>query len=143
VILKTTVLADLIRERTLMIVVCLVAAFQLTLSASGLPGLACPLLKLTGWPCPGCGLTRAVLALLHGAWKKSLTLHAFAPILLAALALIGIASFLPQQQRQRFADTVERVEKKTRLSAVLLIGLVVYWLIRLLFPASLVLVTQK
>ena len=141
--MKTTVLTDLIRERTLMIVVCLVAAFQLSLSVSGLPALACPLLKLTGWPCPGCGLTRAVLALLDGEWKKSLTLHAFAPILLAALALIGIASFLPQQQRQRFADTVERVEKKTKLSAVLLIGLVVYWLIRLLFPASLVLVTQK
>ncbi|MBS1786833.1 MAG: DUF2752 domain-containing protein [Acidobacteria bacterium] len=120
-----------------------IAAFQLVLTASGLTGWECPLLKLTGWPCPGCGLTRAVLALLHGEWKKSLTLHAFAPILLAALALIGIASFLPQQQRQRLADTVENIEKRTRLSAVLLIGFVVYWLIRLLLPASLVLVTQK
>lgn len=131
------------RERMLLVIVCLVAVFQLGLSASGLPALACPLLKLTGWPCPGCGLTRATLALFHGEWQKSLTLHAFAPILLAALAFIGIASFLPQQQRQRFADTVEKVEKKTKLSAVLLIGLVVYWLIRLLFPASLVFVTQK
>lgn len=141
--MKSTVLADLIRQRMLMGVVVAVAAFQLALTASGLPGWGCPLLKLTGWPCPGCGLTRAVLALLHGEWKKSLTLHAFAPILLAALALIGIASFLPQQQRQRFADTVENIEKRTRLSAVLLIGLVAYWLVRLLFPASLVLVTQR
>ena len=141
--MKSTVLADLIRQRMLMVFVVAVAAFQLALTASGLPGWGCPLLKLTGWPCPGCGLTRAVLALLHGEWKKSLTLHAFAPILLAALALIGIASFLPQQQRQRFADTVENIEKRTRLSAVLLIGLVAYWLVRLLFPASLVLVTQR
>ena len=141
--MKSTVLADLIRQRMLMGVVVAVAAFQLALTAGGLPGWGCPLLKLTGWPCPGCGLTRAVLALLHGEWKKSLTLHAFAPILLAALALIGIASFLPQQQRQRFADTVENIEKRTRLSAVLLIGLVAYWLVRLLFPASLALVTQR
>lgn len=141
--LKISVLADLIRERTLMIVVCVVAAFQLVLSVSGLPGWDCPLLKLTGWPCPGCGLTRAVLALLHGEWQKSLTLHAFAPILLAALALIGIASFLPQQRRHRFADTVEKVEKKTMLSVVLLIGLVIYWLVRLLYPASLALVMQR
>lgn len=141
--MKVTILADLIRERMLMIVVCSVAAFQLIWAGSGLPGWSCPLLQSTGFPCPGCGLTRAVVALLHGDWQKSLTLHAFAPILLAALALIGIASFLPQQQRHSFADTVEKVEKKSRLSAVLLIGLVAYWLVRLLFPASLVLVTQK
>ena len=37
--------------------------------------LGCPLLRLTGIPCPGCGMTRAVLALLRGDFAGALQLH--------------------------------------------------------------------
>src|SRR4051812_19524703 len=35
----------------------------------------CPLASVLGVPCPGCGLTRATLALAHGDLKHALELH--------------------------------------------------------------------
>ena len=37
--------------------------------------LGCPVRRLTGIPCPGCGMTRAVLALLEGDIAGALQLH--------------------------------------------------------------------
>ncbi len=140
---KLSLLADLMRERAVVVFIVAIASLHLALVASGIRGWQCPLLQTTGYPCPGCGLSRAVVALFAGDWKLALTLHAFAPILLAALALIGIASFLPQQQRQQFICSVEKFEKRTGLTVILMLGLVIYWLVRLFIPASLALVVQR
>jgi len=142
-LLKLTLLADLMRERTSIIFMFAIATGHLILVASGVHGWQCPLLQTTGIPCPGCGLSRATVALLKGQWKLSLTLHAFAPILLAALALVGIACFLPQQQREKLICFTENFEKRTRISLILGTGLIAYWLVRLLYPVSLALVVQK
>lgn len=36
----------------------------------------CPFNKLTGYDCPGCGMTRACIAILHGDFLQSLLLNA-------------------------------------------------------------------
>lgn len=41
----------------------------------------CPTASLLGVPCPGCGLTRATLALLHGNLLGALRFHPLAPLL--------------------------------------------------------------
>lgn len=41
----------------------------------------CPSATLLGVPCPGCGLTRATLALLHGDVASALRLHPLAPVI--------------------------------------------------------------
>jgi len=138
-----TLLADLMRERIALALIFIVAAMQLILVGSGLPGWPCPLLETTGYPCPGCGLSRAAIAFLRGEWKTSLTLHAFAPLLLAALALIGTANLLPQPHRQKLIWAVEKIEMQTGLSVLLAVGLIAYWVVRLLFPASLALVALR
>lgn len=38
-------------------------------------GAFCPSLLLTGFPCPGCGMTRAVLCLLRGEFQRSFLLN--------------------------------------------------------------------
>jgi hypothetical protein len=40
----------------------------------------CPVALVTGHPCPGCGLTRATGALLHGDFQEALRLHPLAPL---------------------------------------------------------------
>jgi hypothetical protein len=54
----------------------------------GLPRPLCPLHAATGWPCPGCGTTRAIEALLAGDWSAALALNP-----LACAALAGVAIF--------------------------------------------------
>jgi Protein of unknown function (DUF2752) len=41
----------------------------------------CPIAILTGWPCPGCGITRATLALMQGHLHEAVALHPLAPLI--------------------------------------------------------------
>ena len=57
----------------------------------------CPLFKLTGWACPGCGLTRGFHALFHGDVLTALGFNAMLPVyavffgyLLLAMLLIAL-----------------------------------------------------
>jgi Protein of unknown function (DUF2752) len=125
--------AALLRSRPTVALVAGIAALHLGLTALGLPGWPCPLLHALGVPCPGCGLSRAALELLRGEWRASLSHHAFAPLLLVALGLIGTASLLPEALRLSLAGAVERLERRTGLTAVLLVALVLYWIARFTF----------
>ena len=54
------------------------------------PPLACPLRTLTGVPCPLCGMTRAVVAAMHGHVLDSLRFNpAGVLVALAAIALLA------------------------------------------------------
>ncbi len=113
------------------------AGLQLGTFALNLPTWPCPFLHVAGIPCPGCGLTRAIIALLNADWQTALALHAYAPIFVLAIFLIACATLLPPKPRRWFIGQFELVERRTGITAILLIGLVVYWLIRLLlFPEA-------
>jgi hypothetical protein len=47
--------------------------------------LPCPFRSLTGWWCPGCGLTRATHHLLHGDLAQALRFNAFVVVVLTGL----------------------------------------------------------
>ena len=55
-------------------------------AAPGGPFLPCPLHALTGWWCPGCGLTRGVHALLHGDVPAMLGFNVLTPFVVLAVA---------------------------------------------------------
>ncbi len=56
------------------------------------PGFTiCPLRRMTGLPCPGCGMTRALAHLAKGEWSAAIHDHPLAPLLAAEVALLWAA----------------------------------------------------
>lgn len=63
-------------------------AYVGTAGAFGVP--VCPMVLLTGLPCPGCGMTRAAALFLRGQWLSAWRMHPFfyALLLLAIVAAV-------------------------------------------------------
>ncbi len=55
----------------------------------------CPFRRITGLPCPSCGMTRAMAALSHGAWDLAIACNVASP-LVGALCAIGATLLLVQ-----------------------------------------------
>src|SRR5277367_5788832 len=53
---------------------------QIGLTMRHVAAWPCPFFHLTGIPCPGCGATRACVALLSGRWAESLRMHALGSV---------------------------------------------------------------
>lgn len=54
----------------------------------------CPLLALTGIPCPFCGMTRATIALGSGDLGRAFQLHPLAPFVLVAVFALAVLTAL-------------------------------------------------
>ena len=124
-------LARLLKGRAICALITSATILQLSLSARGLPAWRSPFHVAFGLPDLGCGLTRAILALLRGDWRTSLTYHAFAPFFVAAIGVIALAAILPHDLREKIAAGVEKLEQHTGVTTSLLAGVVLYWLARL------------
>ncbi len=55
---------------------------------------ACPLLSLTGFACPGCGLTRAFHSLLQGHWIEALDFNLMLPVWVVVFGYVWITLFV-------------------------------------------------
>ena len=126
----TPLVAEILRPRVVALVVAAVGAGQL-LASSFHVGWPCPFLAITGLPCPGCGLTRSVLALMHGHAADSLRWHAFGPLLFAGLVTSLAAAAMPAMVRGPVLKAIAAVESKVPLGMVLLILFGIFWLARL------------
>jgi hypothetical protein len=127
------ILAPIIRRRVFAGALGLIGVAQVIATLMRFPGWPCPLLHATGIPCPGCGLSRACAELLRGHGRHAVTVHAFAPVAVAAIVLLVVATILPANARSSLANTVERAEKRSAIPALLLILLIIYWIMRLVY----------
>ena len=66
-------------------------------------GLPCVLHELTGLSCPGCGLTRAAVALSRGAWREALSYNAM------LLPYVGYVGWLTVRASLRYVKGVRDV----------------------------------
>jgi len=51
----------------------------------------CPLLNLTGFACPGCGLTRGFHALFHGDLAAAMDYNALIPVFILVFGLVAVS----------------------------------------------------
>lgn len=130
-------IARVLRDRRFGLVMIGALGVHLGLALLGLPGWQCPLLRLTGVPCPGCGLTRACLLLAQGEVRAAIEFHAFAPVFLVFIAILIIGTLLPRSIAEPLIHKAETLERQTAITIIILGGLILYWLARLLlFPTA-------
>lgn len=126
-------LGPLLEQRVVAWIFLAAGALQVGLTLFHLPGWPCAFRATTGRPCPGCGMSRALAALVRGDWSAVLFLHAFAPLFAAAGLLMLVASVLPADRRNRLAERVAAVERATGAAVWLAGAFMVYWVVRLLY----------
>lgn len=54
----------------------------------------CPFLITTGFPCPGCGMTRATFYLLTGRFKRGMSLNPAAPLWIAFIICFFVERYI-------------------------------------------------
>ena len=128
----TPLLAPLMKNRRLNCIFTIFGISQLLLVYTGLAGWQCPIYGSLGIICPGCGLSTALKMLIKGQWQQAFHIHAFAPIVLLGLVTMLIAAVLSDVYLSKLAAIVERLERKSGLTAILLMSMVMYWLLRIL-----------
>ena len=109
-------------------------AMVLFLGAAHLLGYSfwpCLFARITGLPCPGCGMTRAVAALLHGEWSLGLAYHPFAPAFMILGFLVALCAVAPVRWRVQVIKAVKTAEDVTRFATIFLFAAVIYGLLRM------------
>jgi hypothetical protein len=103
----------------------LVAVASIAGAMTAAPTL-CPVALLTGTPCPGCGMTRAVVALARGDLRASWAAHPLAALVVVEGAVVAASGAL-----QRLGRIVRPPARHVTWAAGLTAGaLVVVWLVR-------------
>ena len=125
------VLAPLLSNRKLIVIFIGVSITQLILVATGLNGWQCPIKSTSGIICPGCGLTTAMTLLVRGQWAAAVGMHAYAPLFIVILTSMVVAISLPVDYLKKISTAVAILERKTGITAIMILGLVLYWLLRI------------
>jgi hypothetical protein len=93
----------------------------------------CPLKILTGFPCPGCGITKAIIFFYEGDLLKSLYYHVLGPLVpIASVFAIVVLSTELATQKNYFSSIL--YSKKLAYTLAVLFGL--YHAIRLVIFIS-------
>ena len=119
--------SGVVLAKRIAVMIGIAAGVGLVLSSS-IP--VCPVANLTGHPCPGCGLTRATLACVHGQLGEAVHFH---PLVFLATPVFGVCVLLAihsyaKRGKVRFSPRVSRV--LTPILKVVYVALIGLWLVR-------------
>ncbi len=94
----------------------------------------CPFKMLTGMPCPGCGITKSIVAIYEGAFVQSLLFHPFG---IVAFTLSITFLFAQALLNKAQVDLLYyRFFRNRKLTISLAAGMSVYHIIRLYYFLS-------
>lgn len=124
-------LALIIQNRCFLALIAGLSILQVGLTAAGWRGWQCPIHFISGVPCPGCGLSRAMALFIQGKWQTAIAVHAFAPILAVAVGFLAIAAIMPRSLQHRTARHVAAWERRSGFVAFVVLAMFIYWGLRL------------
>ena len=84
----------------------------------------CPFYRLTGLPCPGCGLTRAFVCMGHGRWAESLHWHPVGWLIYGICLLLWLRAGVTLARDAAFLPLSPRVAGRLSLTGAALLLLV-------------------
>lgn len=87
----------------------------------------CMIHSLTGLQCPGCGITRALHAALHGNFMEAIHYNLFLVISLPYLLAVGMVSYVPLLWRR---DGLRRVVLGVPLAATYVVLFLIWFVVR-------------
>jgi hypothetical protein len=109
----------------------LLGAAALTDPNRPLPFDVCPFHRLTGLPCPTCGMTRAVCHAVHGHWALSVSAHPAGLILAAGLVGWMLWAAARAWRGQPMAEALRRgVARALIVAGIAVSG--VFWIAQLI-----------
>ncbi len=121
-----------------------VLTLSMVLSTSGQTKVLIPLLgipmpelctwnRLTGWDCPGCGLTRSFVCVGHGQLLRAFTFNPVGPILFL-LMTAQIPYRIVQLVRIRLGKTPFALGRlETQIGIAILVAIMVQWVLRMIW----------
>jgi len=62
----------------------------------------CPFKLLTGFPCPGCGITKSLIFLYEGDLMKSFSYHLFGPVFFISCVVVLLLTIVELFTKKRF-----------------------------------------
>lgn len=90
----------------------------------------CPFKMITGFPCPGCGITKSLVYFYHGDFYKSVSYHILGPFVIAFSVVTIVVLIMELITKKEYFNTVMY---NKRLAYGLGFFLVGYHIIRLIF----------
>jgi hypothetical protein len=95
-----------------------VGAIGLLVVSGLLDGIwACPLKRITGLPCPGCGMTRAVRLVLRGDFAAATHMHPLVWLVLPMLCLFALAELRGYVLERAWGTAMNGVAAKAMFGA--------------------------
>ncbi len=92
----------------------------------------CPVHRVTGLPCPGCGVTRGLVLASHGDFQEALGANPWVLVLWPLLALLAVSVLVPATKMTAFEGFIARVEPwPSRITRVLFVAFFGFGLLRL------------
>ncbi len=85
--------------------------------------ISCIWVAITGFPCPGCGLTRAGIALLKGEFKEAFRIHPFIYVIALLLLLFCVYRYILRRSQKVFV----------KYAIVVIIAMLCFYVYRMLF----------
>jgi hypothetical protein len=69
--------------------------------------------------------------MIHKEWQAAMVTHAFAPVFLVGIVLMLVVGVLPDRLHQYSVCRIATVERYTGFMPSLSMGIIVYWILRL------------
>jgi hypothetical protein len=100
------------------------------------PMLGCPILHLTGIPCPTCGMTRSFMAIVRGEFSQAIGYHLLGPVIFIACLAAALHVGLELWQQQKIISPLSQLVSRQAFQLIVLLIVLSYYAYRLYLLAD-------